>query len=118
MEGWTSISITGESAGVGFRCGARPDGRPRPNSEMPDLRTPPTLPPDAKLIFTEKAEYQGVPGEADGQLPSRKWCQPTTGQSDKTCFDQNFASQIRQAMTKRYVLAILHEYIFQIHYHK
>ena len=49
----------------------------RPNSEMPDLRTTPTLP--AKLIFgrlvEEAGEYEGVPGDGDGQLPSEKWCQ-------------------------------------------
>ena len=42
------------------------------------LFTTPTLPSDAKLIFAslvEEAGDEGVPGEADGQLPSRKCCQ-------------------------------------------
>ena len=62
--------------------GQAADGGPMVgNSEMPDLRTTPTLPPDAKLTFAGLVEEAGhedegeVPGEADGQLPSRKCCQ-------------------------------------------
>ena len=35
----------------------------------------------------------GVPGDGDGQLPSRKWCQPTTGQPYKTSHIQNGSSK-------------------------
>ena len=74
-------------------------GRP-PDSEMPDLRTPPTLPTNARLIFRRHVKgggkqggVPGVPGDGDGQLPSRKWCQPTTGQPYKTSHIQNGSSK-------------------------
>ena len=90
-------SETGEGAGAGCRSCAELVGS---DSEMPDLRTPPTLPTNARLIFRRHVKgggkqggVPGVPGDGDGQLPSRKWCQPTTGQPYKTNHIQNGSSK-------------------------
>ena len=90
-------SETGEGAGAGCRSCAELVGS---DSEMPDLRTPPTLPTNARLIFRRHVKGGGKQGGGC------QGCQVTVMASFRveSGASQLLASPIRPAIFKMGVL--------------